>query len=79
MHMVHAYVMVKTGPGQSEGLLGDIRTLQTVTEAHIVAGAYDVIVEVVGDEVYDVLQTASTGIQSLNGVTDTKTYICLDE
>lgn len=76
--MVHAFIMIKTGAGESEGLLSDIREMGTVSEAHIVAGAYDVIAEVDTEKVYDVLQTASTRIQGLSGVTDTKTYISLD-
>ncbi|MFB6096877.1 MAG: Lrp/AsnC ligand binding domain-containing protein [Haloferacaceae archaeon] len=77
--MVHAFVMIETGPGESEGLIDDIRALSTVVEAHIVAGAYDVIAEVDGEQVHDVLQTASSRIQGLAGVTETKTYISLDE
>jgi DNA-binding Lrp family transcriptional regulator len=77
--MVHAFIMVKTGAGESERLLEPIRELETVTEAHIVAGAYDVIAEVDTDEVYEVLQTASSEVQGLQGVTDTKTYIAMDD
>jgi len=44
--MVHAFIMVKTGAGESEGLIDTIRDLEGVTEAHIVAGAYDIIAEV---------------------------------
>jgi DNA-binding Lrp family transcriptional regulator len=77
--MVHAFIMVKTGAGESEQLLEPIRTLEGVTEAHIVAGAYDLIVEADAAEVYDVLQTVTSGIQSLQGVSDTKTYISLEE
>ncbi|MDS0299798.1 Lrp/AsnC ligand binding domain-containing protein [Halogeometricum sp. S1BR25-6] len=77
--MVHAYIMVKTGAGVSETLLAPIRELETVTEAHVVAGAYDIIAEVTSDEVYQVLQTASSGIQGLDGVTDTKTYISMED
>ncbi|WP_411964394.1 Lrp/AsnC ligand binding domain-containing protein [Haloferax sp. YSMS24] len=77
--MVHAFIMVKTGAGESEQLLGPIRELETVTEAHIVAGAYDIIAEVDTGEVYEVLKTASSRVQGLQGVTDTKTYISLDE
>ncbi|KTG09142.1 ArsR family transcriptional regulator [Haloprofundus marisrubri] len=76
--MVHAFIMVKTGAGESEQLVAPIRDLERVGEAHIVAGAYDLIVEVDAEEVYDVLKTASSGIQGLQGVTDTKTYISLD-
>ncbi|WP_224333953.1 Lrp/AsnC ligand binding domain-containing protein [Haloprofundus halobius] len=77
--MVHAFIMVKTGAGESEQLVAPIRELERVTEAHIVAGAYDLIVEVDAEEVYDVLKTASSGVQGLQGVTDTKTYISLDD
>jgi len=76
--MVHAFVMIETGPGESERLLDTIRGLDTVTEAHVVAGGYDIVAEADAQEVYEVLGTASTGIQSLESVTDTKTYIAMD-
>ncbi|ARS91352.1 Lrp/AsnC ligand binding domain-containing protein [Natrarchaeobaculum aegyptiacum] len=76
--MVHAFVMVKTAAGKSEGLLESIRDLEAVGDAHIVAGNYDIIAEVDAPEIYDVLQAASTSIQGLEGVTDTKTYIAMD-
>ncbi len=49
--------------------------IEAVSTAHIVAGNYDIIAEVDADEIYDVLQAVSSGIQGLEGVTDTKTYI----
>jgi DNA-binding Lrp family transcriptional regulator len=76
--MVHAFIMVKTAAGKSEGLLASVRDLDSVTEAHIVAGNYDLIVEVDTAEVYDVLKTVSSGIQGFDGVSDTKTYIAMD-
>ena len=76
--MVHAFIMVKTAAGKSEGLLADIRDLGSVSEAHIVAGDYDIIAEVDAEEVYNVLEVASSGIQGLGGVTDTRTYIAMD-
>ena len=77
--MVHAFVMIETGPGESERLLETIRALETVVEAHIVAGGYDIIAEADAPEVYEVLSTASTRIQNLESVMDTKTYIGMDE
>ena len=75
--MVHAFVMVKTGAGRSEAAANAIAGIEGVTEAHIVAGEFDVIAEVDGPEVYDVMHTASSSIQGLDGVVDTKTYIAL--
>ncbi|ADB59532.1 transcriptional regulator, AsnC family [Haloterrigena turkmenica DSM 5511] len=75
--MVHAFIMVKTGAGESEGSLAEIRGLESVVDAHIVAGNYDIIAEVDGQEVYDVLETVSSSVQGLGGVSDTKTYIAM--
>lgn len=76
--MVHAFIMVKTAAGKSEGLLASIRDLETIADAHIVAGNYDIIAEIDAQEVYEVLKAVSSNIQSLDGVTDTKTYIAMD-
>ncbi|QSW97846.1 Lrp/AsnC family transcriptional regulator [Haloterrigena alkaliphila] len=75
--MVHAFIMVKTAAGKSEGLLAEIRGLESVADAHIVAGNYDIIAEIDGPEVYDVLETVSSSVQGLGGVSDTKTYIAM--
>jgi len=75
--MVHAFIMVKTAAGKSERLLAEIGDLESITDAHIVAGNYDIIAEVDTPEVYDVLQTVSSSLQALDGVTDTKTYIAM--
>jgi DNA-binding Lrp family transcriptional regulator len=76
--MVHAFVMVKTEAGEGERLLDAIRQVVSVSEAHIVAGNYDIIAEMDTDEVYDVLKSVSGDVQGLQGVTDTKTYISMD-
>ena len=77
--MVHAFIMVESGPGDSESLLGLIDELPGVTEAHIVAGVYDIVVEMDAEEVYDVLKTVTSDVRSLEGVTRTRTYISLDD
>jgi DNA-binding Lrp family transcriptional regulator len=76
--MVRAFIMAKTAAGESEGLLATIRAIDGVDEAHIVAGQYDIIVEAVSDEVYDLMHNVATNIRDIDGVADTKTYICLD-
>ncbi|MFB1064303.1 Lrp/AsnC ligand binding domain-containing protein [Natrinema sp. H-ect4] len=75
--MVHAFIMVKTAAGKSEGLLAEIADLESVAGAHIVAGNYDIIAEVDASEVYEVLQAVSSSMQGLDGVTETKTYIAM--
>jgi len=76
--MVRAFIMVKTAAGKSEELMTAIRDADGVEDAHIVAGKYDIIVEAVGQEVYDVMQSVASGIRDMGGVADTRTYICLE-
>ncbi|MFB6084616.1 MAG: Lrp/AsnC ligand binding domain-containing protein [Halorientalis sp.] len=76
--MVRAYIMVKTAAGKSEALLEATRELSGVTEAHIVAGKYDIIIEAQGEEVYDVMHSVATDVRNLDGVADTRTYIRLE-
>jgi DNA-binding Lrp family transcriptional regulator len=76
--MVDAFVMIRTGAGRSEDVIDAVRDVEGVVEAHIVAGEFDIMTEVSADEVYEVLRTASSSIQDLDGVTETRTYIALD-
>jgi DNA-binding Lrp family transcriptional regulator len=76
--MVTAFIMIKTSAGKSEHLLEEIRGHDGVSEAHIVAGKYDIIAEASGEEVYDVMHTVATRIRDLDGVADTRTYICME-
>jgi len=75
--MVHAFVMVKTAAGTSEGLVDALRGVSPISEAHIVAGEYDIIAELDVGEVYDVLDTVANRVRSLEGVADTRTYISM--
>ena len=76
--MVSAFIMIKTAAGKSDDLLADVQTSAGITEAHIVAGQYDIIAEAAGSEVYDVMQSVATRVRDLDGVSDTRTYICLE-
>ncbi|MFB6311226.1 MAG: Lrp/AsnC ligand binding domain-containing protein [Salinirussus sp.] len=76
--MVRAFIMAKTSAGTSADLRSAIEGVPGVQEAHVVAGKYDIIVEAEGAEVYDVIHTVATEIRDLDGVMDTRTYICLE-
>ena len=76
--MVSAFIMIKTAAGKSDDLLADVQASEGITEAHIVAGQYDIIAEATGSEVYDVMQSVATRVRDLDGISDTRTYICLE-
>ncbi|MFB6117934.1 Lrp/AsnC ligand binding domain-containing protein [Halosegnis sp.] len=75
--MVRAYVMIDAGAGDAAALLDGVLAVDRVEEAHVVAGDYDIIAEVTAEEVGDVMSTVATTIRNIEGVTDTRTYVCL--
>jgi DNA-binding Lrp family transcriptional regulator len=76
--MVQAFIMIKTAAGESATVREQVVEMEAVLEAHVVAGQYDVIAEVQGGEVYEVIHAVATDLTSLDGVVDTRTYICLE-
>lgn len=70
--------MVETGANESEGVLAAVTELASVTEAHVVAGNFDLIVEVEDRDVPSVIRAAASEIQDFDGVERTKTYISLN-
>lgn len=76
--MVRAFIMVKTAAGKSADLQEEIRGMEGVVDANVVAGQYDIIVEAQAEEVYSVIRTVATSLRELQGVMDTRTYVCLD-
>lgn len=77
--MIKAYTLIDTAAGTSEAACEAIRAIEGVTEAHVVAGDFDVIVELEGDRPHDLLRTVTSRIRPLEGVGTTRTYVWLDE
>jgi DNA-binding Lrp family transcriptional regulator len=75
--MVVAYVMVKAHTGEADRLRDDIRALEGITSAHIVAGDVDIIATVDVPSPGEVKDIAATRIQALDGVEDTHTYVAM--
>lgn len=76
--MVTAYVMVKANTGEADRLKNSIEGIDGVSEAHIVAGDVDIIAKLSVDSPARVKEIAADGIQGVNGVEDTRTYIAMD-
>lgn len=75
--MVRAFVMAITASGTSEEACETINDFEHVREAHVIAGDYDLMIEMESDEVYELLHTVSTEFQNIEGVGSTRTYIAL--
>lgn len=75
--MVHAYVMLVTAAGKSSTVVDAVRNIEGATEAHVIAGEFDVIAELETEAVSDLLHVVSSEIGGLEGVGATRTYIAL--
>ena len=76
--MVSAFVMIDAATGASDDVCRDVRDVEGVVEAHVVAGDFDVAVELEGDDPHAILSTVTAAVRPLEGVGTTRTYICLD-
>ncbi|WP_135853890.1 Lrp/AsnC ligand binding domain-containing protein [Halorussus salinus] len=76
--MVRAYVAIITGTGASEDVTAALRELSGVTEAHVVAGDFDVIAEIEGETVRDLQRVVTAGVHEIEDVGTTRTYIQMD-
>ncbi|MFB6143563.1 MAG: Lrp/AsnC family transcriptional regulator [Halorientalis sp.] len=76
--MVVAYVMVKAYSGDADRIREDVEAIEGVVEASIVAGDVDFIAKVEVDSPAAVKDVAATGIQGVEGVEDTQTYVAMD-
>lgn len=86
--MTYAYVGVHTAPGTAADVRDSIARLGEVSEAHVVAGDFDIIVELevggasrldYGDspETETLLYILTNDIQNIQGVTSTRTYVVI--
>jgi uncharacterized protein with GYD domain len=76
--MVRAFIMTTTSAGTSTELQQRVCELDPVLDATVVAGEYDIVAEAESDEVYTVIHAVATEMHELDGVIDTRTYICLE-
>lgn len=76
--MVEAYVMILTAASTARDLLPQIREIEGVRRANIVAGEYDIIADVEAEDTRRLLRLVTEEIQSLEGVGRTRTCIILE-
>lgn len=76
--MAHAFTFVDVSAGDPSKLPRMLASTERVTEAHVVAGDFDVVVELHGEEVFELMSTVTEAIRPLDGVEATRTYVALE-
>ncbi|MGM0604379.1 MAG: Lrp/AsnC family transcriptional regulator [Halobacteriota archaeon] len=74
---VTAYILVKSNTSEADRVRSAIEAIDGVVDAHIVAGDVDFIAKVTVESPARVKDIAATGIQGIDGVEDTQTYIAM--
>jgi DNA-binding Lrp family transcriptional regulator len=69
--------MVVTAAGSTQAVHSQVQDIDGVTEAHVVAGAYDLVVEMDSENVTNLLDAVSSELGNVEGVGTTRTYIAL--
>jgi len=77
--MVKAYAMVITPAGRSTDLVEEIRAIEGVIDAHVIAGDFDIMVEIEAPSIQAIREVIVDRMQRLKGVGTTRTYLALDE
>ncbi|CAI49328.1 Lrp/AsnC family transcription regulator [Natronomonas pharaonis DSM 2160] len=76
--MARSFIMVKADTGRARALLERFSDLDYIADANVVAGDIDIVLEAEADEVADIIDSVATNVRAIEGVVDTKTYVCLE-
>lgn len=72
-----AYVLVTTDPAKTRNVIGSIKAVAGVSEAHEVMGPYDIVAELEIDRISDVSMLLRQYIRAIDGVQATVTCVAL--
>ncbi|SDQ96009.1 Lrp/AsnC ligand binding domain-containing protein [Natronobacterium texcoconense] len=75
--MVEAYLLITTASGTARDVLSDVREVEAVGRANVIAGEFDLIATVEADETQELLTLVTDEIQSIEAVGRTRTCIVL--
>jgi len=75
---VTAYVLIKSNTSEVDRVKTEIERIDDVTQANIVAGDVDFIAKLLVETPGQVKDIVASGIQTINGVENTQTYIAMD-
>ncbi|MCU4926126.1 Lrp/AsnC ligand binding domain-containing protein [Halobacteria archaeon AArc-dxtr1] len=75
--MVEAYLLMMTAAGTSQSVLANLREIEGVERANIVAGEFDIIATVEAGSTQDLLTVVTEEIHSLEGAGPTRTSMVL--
>jgi DNA-binding Lrp family transcriptional regulator len=76
--MAAAYVLINTAPGKTGDAQKKMEAIPGVKSAHVVTGAYDIIVYIEGGDISELGNKVVSQIQSIDGVSQTMTSVVVE-
>ncbi len=77
--MIKAYVLIVTNPGATRRVAETLRALPNVDEIHEVMGPYDIVVELVVENLSEVPPILADRIRTLEGIQSTTSLVAFPE
>jgi len=79
-HMaVKAYVLVVTDPGKTRRVVQAMRDIPSIVEMHEVMGPYDIVVEIVVENLQDIPPILGEKIRVIEGIESTTSLVTLPD
>ena len=73
--MIKAYVLVVANPGSTKAVYAALKNVKGVTECHEVMGPYDIVAEILVQELSEVPPILGDDIRTISGVESTTSLV----
>ena len=73
-----AYVLINVRAGEVKDVVGQLRKLEKVLEAHMTFGPYDAVAVITADDMNDLGRMIASDIQPIPGILETLTCVAVD-
>ena len=75
--MAKAIILIKANPGADREVAGQIKKIEGVENVYLVAGRFDIVVELQTPDDASMLNVTYDKIRVIGGIKDTHTMFCL--
>jgi len=72
---IKAYVLMVTDPGRTKGVLAAMRDIEGVVETHEVMGPYDIVAEILVDNLIQIPPILGEKIRKIGGIQSTTSLV----
>lgn len=76
---VKAYVLIVTDPARTKDVMRQIRDIPEVDESHEVMGPYDIVVEILAQDLADIPPILGERIRRIEGIESTTSLVTFPE